>query len=114
MVAERQYENIDLAGCYNVGPDECDCVTTGYLVELFKRYWGEHFSWISETEKNASHEANLLKLDCSKLKEAFGWHPRWRVEQAVEKTVEWTKVWLSGGDVEKEMDQEIKDFIADM
>lgn len=114
MVAKGQYESRDLAGWYNIGPDECDCVTTGYLVELFKRYWGEHFSWISETEKNASHEANLLKLDCSKLKEAFGWHPRWRVEQAVEKTVEWTKVWLSGGDVEKEMDQEIKDFIADM
>ena len=75
---------------------------------------GAEASEISETEKNASHEANLLKLDCSKLKEAFGWHPRWRVEQAVEKTVEWTKVWLSGGDVEKEMDREIKDFIADM
>ena len=40
MIAQRQYENRQLAGWYNVGPDECDCVTTGELVELFKKKWG--------------------------------------------------------------------------
>ena len=60
MIAQRQYEDGKLAGWYNVGPDECDCVTTGELVELFKRGWGEGFSWINKEEKNAPHEANFL------------------------------------------------------
>lgn len=108
MIAKRQYEDKGFAGWYNVGPDECDCVTTGELVELFKAKWGEEFSWIDQAEKDAPHEANFLKLDCSKLKSVFGWRPRWHIDEAVEQTVTWNQVWLSGGDIPAEMDREIK------
>lgn len=111
MIAARQYEDKTFAGWYNVGPDECDCVTTGQLVELFRKKWGEDFTWIDQAEKDAPHEANFLKLDCSKLKAAFGWSPRWHIGDAIEKTVEWTKVWLSGGDTPAEMDREIKEYL---
>lgn len=111
MIARGQYENSALAGWYNVGPDEQDCVTTGRLVELFKDKWGEGFSWINQAEKDAPHEANFLKLDCSKLKAAFGWTPRWHIGEAVEKTVEWSRVWLSGGDIPAEMDREINEYL---
>ena len=40
-IAQKQYEDASYAGFYNVGPDECDCVTTGALVDLFCRCWGE-------------------------------------------------------------------------
>ena len=108
MIAQRQYEDKALAGWYNVGPDECDCVTTGQLVKLFREVWGEGVSWSTQAEKEALHEANFLKLDCSKLKATFGWRPRWHINQAVEKAVEWTRVWLSGGEIPAEMDQEIR------
>lgn len=108
MIAQRQYEDKALAGWYNVGPDECDCVTTGQLVKLFRETWGEGFSWIDHAEKDAPHEASFLKLDCSKLKAAFSWKPRWHINQAVEKAVEWTRVWLSGGEVPAEMDRQIR------
>ena len=111
MIARRQYEDKGLAGWYNVGPDDCDCVTTGQLVELFQEKWGEGFHWLNQAEENAPHEANFLKLDCSKLKTTFGWSPRWHIEEAVEKTVEWTRVWLSEGDVPAEMDREIKKYL---
>ena len=111
MIARRQYEDKGLAGWYNVGPDDCDCVTTGQLVELFQEKWGEGFRWLDQAEKNAPHEANFLKLDCSKLKTTFGWSPRWHIEEAVEKTVEWTRVWLSGEDIPAEMDREIKKYV---
>lgn len=110
-IAQRQYEDKSYAGWYNVGPDDCDCVTTGQLVELFAQAWGDGFSWINQAEENAPHEANFLKLDCSKLKSAFGWHPRWHIGDAVEKTAEWTKVWLAGGDIPIEMDREIKAYL---
>ena len=111
MIAQRQYENMALAGWYNVGPDECDCVTTGQLVDLFRRHWGAGFSWLNQAEADAPHEANFLKLDCSKLKAAFGWQPGWHIDEAVSKTVEWTKIWLAGGRIANEMDRQIKEYM---
>lgn len=111
MIAQRQFDNNQLAGWYNVGPDECDCVTTGQLVTLFGQKWGEGFRWENQAEANAPHEANFLKLDCSKLKATFGWRPRWHIDEAIEKTVEWTKIWLSGGDIPSEMEREIGEYV---
>lgn len=112
MIAQRQYEDGSFAGWYNVGPDEEDCVTTGQLVELFRQTWHGGFSWIDQAEPGAPHEANFLKLDCSKLKSVFGWHPRWHISNAVENTIAWTRVWLDHGDIPAEMDREIKEYLG--
>jgi len=112
LIAQRQYENSGCAGTYNVGPNDCDCVTTGELVDLFCQKWGEQAAWLNRAEKGAPHEANFLKLDCSKIKKTFGWSPRWNVETAVEKTVEWTKCWYNGEDVRTCMDRQIGAFCA--
>lgn len=111
MIAKAQYENIKFADCYNVGPDECDCVTTGQLVDLFVKYSQGKVKRIDKSELNAVHEASFLKLDCSKLKATFGWTPRWHVTDAVEKTVEWSQVWLDGGNVRQCMDRQIYKFL---
>lgn len=111
MIARRQWENADFSGWYNVGPDECDCITTGELVRLFGEKWGAGFAWNTQKETGAPHEADLLKLDCSKLKKVFGWRPRWHIEEAVEETVRWSRVWLSGADIQDEMDREIMRFL---
>lgn len=110
MIAQMQYQERKYAGCYNVGPDDCDCVTTGRLTDLFCRAWGGEASWIDHAEQGAPHEATFLKLDCAKLKSVFGWQPRWHIADAVEKTVEWSRVWLSGGDIVAEMDREIASY----
>ena len=112
MIAMGQYENKALAGWYNVGPDECDCVTTGRLVELFRESWGEGFAWLNQAEEKAPHEANFLKLDCSNVKAAFGWKPMWHIAEAVDKSVEWTRVWLAGGNIPAEMDREICAYLV--
>ena len=111
MIAARQYEDRRLAGWYNVGPDDCDCVTTGELVDIFCRSWGEGMSWENRGEANAPHEANFLKLDCSKVKSTFGWHPRWHIDEAIAKTVEWTRAYLAGGDIVDVMNRQIKSYL---
>lgn len=113
MIAQRQYEDGAYAGWYNVGPDECDCVTTGQLANLFCSAWGENAKWINQAEANAPHEANFLKLDCSKIKSTFGWQPRWHIEQAIEKTVQWSQVWLANGSIPAEMDRQIKEYMEE-
>ena len=80
---------------YNVGPDDCDCVTTGQLVELFCKSWGQGARWEDHSEPDAPHEANFLRLDCTKFKTMFQWKPRWHIQEAVAKTCEWTRVWLA-------------------
>ncbi len=113
MIAKGQYENKKLAGWYNVGPDECDCVTTGKLVDLFCDAWGDGLSWDNQAEANAPHEANFLKLDCSKLKAVFDWMPRWHIDEAIRKTVEWSRVWLAGKGIPAEMDREIREYLEE-
>ena len=111
MIAAKQYEDHGYAGYYNVGPDDCDCVTTGELVNLFCKHWGAEAKWESKAERKSPHEANFLKLDCSLLKETFGWQPCCHIEKAIQKTCEFSKVWLRGGDIPAEMDREIHEFM---
>lgn len=112
MIAQKQYEDISYAGYYNVGPDECDCITTGELVQLFCDKWGD-ISWKNVSEANAPHEANFLKLDCSKLKSVFGWKARWHIDEAVTYVVEWSRTWLEKGDIPAVMEKQIKEFIKE-
>lgn len=112
-IARKQYEDISYQGYYNVGPDDCDCVTTGALVDLFCKHWGEGAVWENQAEANAPHEANFLKLDCGRLKAVFGWKPRWHMEECMEMTCRFSKVWLSGGNIPEEMDREIKEFLGE-
>lgn len=110
MIAAKQYENGQFAGYYNVGPDDVDCFQTGALVDLFVSKWGEGMKWINHYD-GGPHEANFLKLDCSKLKATFGWKPRWNLDTAIEMVVEWSKCWMNGEDVRACMDRQIDVFL---
>lgn len=109
-IAARQYTDKSYAGYYNIGPDDCDCVNTGELVTLFCRKWGSGLSW-QNCYDGGPHEAAFLKLDNSKIKRVFGWSPRWHVDEAVDKIVRWTKIYLDNPqNIPEEMDDEIEQF----
>lgn len=108
-IAMKQYEDRTFEGYYNVGPDDKDCVTTGTLADLFCAAWGQGQTWENRW-MGGPHEANFLKLDCSKIKHTFGWTPRYGVKEAVEKTVEWSKEYLEGADMTEVMDRQIREF----
>ena len=115
MIAQAQYQDRKLAGNYNVGPDETDCWTTGNLVDLFCKEWekqtGIAVKWINQYD-GGPHEANFLKLDCSKIKRVFGWKPRWNVESTMEKIVEWSNCYLTKGNIAMCMDKQIQSFLT--
>lgn len=110
MIAAMQYEDKKYEGYYNVGPDDCDCFETGALVDLFVKKWGDGISWINCFD-GGPHEANYLKLDCSKLKNTFNWKPRWNLDTAVKNVIEWSKCWLNGENVRECMDTQIATFL---
>jgi CDP-glucose 4,6-dehydratase len=111
MIAEHQYKETCYAGWYNIGPDDCDCITTGELATLFCNNWGDNAQWVKNVDEDAPHEANFLKLDCTKLKKTFNWHPRLHIEDAVKMTVEWAHVKLIKKDVCECMDKQISSYL---
>jgi len=116
MILRKQYEEGDYADYYNIGPDDCDCISTGRLADIFFSRWeaasGAKLSWNRGNEPGP-HEANFLKLDCSKLKTVFGWRPSWNIEAAVEKTVELTMAYMRGEDVSRIMDKQAAEFFKE-
>lgn len=111
MIAIKQLEDEKYAGNYNVGPNEEDCVKTSQLVDIFCKEWGDNISWINKYD-GGPHEANFLKLDCSKIKETFNWKPTWDINLAISKTVSFYKVWYKNQDSLTILDNQIKDFFS--
>lgn len=109
-IVMRQEKEPALSGYYNVGPDDEDCITTGELADLFTKYWGDNARWNNQAEENAPHEASFLKLDCSKLKNAFGWNPRWHIDASVKAAVEWYKAWWNGANLNHVTEYQIEEF----
>ncbi len=104
MVAMKQYENSIYAGCYNVGPDDTNNVTTGVLADRFCYLWNDYNEKRSATEDdgftlrlkiqgdNGPHEAGFLKLDCTKLKTTFLWQPTWTIDDTLLRIVEFEQL----------------------
>lgn len=115
MILEEQVKDRTLAGCYNIGPDEKDCATTGELAELFCEKWnrdGENtVSWKNVSEADAPHEASYLRLDCSKAKSIFGWRPKWEIARALEETVRFAKL-LPESDGAALRDEMVREIVA--
>ena len=104
LIAQRQYEDSRLRATITVGPDDLTtAVTTGTLVDLFCRAWGGDAAWENQAEANAPHEANFLKLDCSKLKTTFAGRRAGTWPSAWKRPVAFSKIWLANGDVPAEM-----------
>ena len=117
MLAKAQYEDNSYAGCYNVGPEEAEYRTTGDLVKLFCGQWkaetGEAVKWVSDYEEGP-HEAGVLRLDCSKLKNTFKQIPRLHIEKTMEKIVQWYNVFLRKGNVRECTRKQVEELAGNL
>lgn len=111
MLAHRLFEaGPDYAQAWNFGPGVESVVSVEKLVHMLSLMWGNG----AEYDLDASlqpHEAHDLQLDSSRARRMLGWQPRWTVEKALEKTVEWQRCWLNKGDVRELCLKQIHDFI---
>jgi len=110
LLAAEQASDTKVSGCYNIGPDEEGAVTTQRLAQLFCDNW-PGISWKAEGKIDKPHEAGILRLNCEKFKDAFGWTPRWRIEEAVKRTVEWYIAENEGKDTAALTSEQIHDYL---
>ncbi|MCR5592019.1 MAG: CDP-glucose 4,6-dehydratase [Lachnospiraceae bacterium] len=114
--AARQYTDPSIAGCYNVGPDDEDAVTTAQIATKFCDLWNARSNsttaW-KDVSDGGPHEANYLKLDCTKIKEELAWHPVWNIDRAMSELVRWYKTYSEGGDHCEVMHDQIMTYIEE-
>lgn len=110
LLAEKLYtQGQDFAESWNFGPDDYDCVSVQTLVHKLCDIWGDGAKYhiVGDT---GPHEANYLKLDCSKAKSKMGWSCNWRLEEALQAIVSWTKGFLSSENVRELCIEQIRNF----
>jgi CDP-glucose 4,6-dehydratase len=101
LLAQKLYdEGLSYAEGWNFGPRDEDARPVQWIVERLTQQWGEGASWELDGGDHP-HEANYLKLDCSKAKACLGWQPRWAVAQALELVIAWHKAHKRGEDMRK-------------
>jgi CDP-glucose 4,6-dehydratase len=97
-IAERLATDAHFAQAWNFGPNDCDARSVEWIVDsLCRRIPGA--TWQREASPQA-HEAGTLKLDSGKAKLQLRWRPRWNLDTALEKTVDWHQAWKSGEDMQ--------------
>lgn len=110
LIAMEQYLDGFLQDSYNIGPDDGNCINTGDIADKFCNLYGGSASW-NTVLNNGPHEDKFLKLDCSKIKNKLKWNPKWDIDKALEKTVEWYKAFEADGDIIEIMENQIEEFI---
>jgi len=81
-------KEVECAGGWNLGPDDSGAITVKELVENIKQHW-EDIDYKFAENSNDLHEANLLKLDCSKAHAKLKWHGVWDSNKTFMMTTKW-------------------------
>jgi CDP-glucose 4,6-dehydratase len=88
------------SGAWNFGPNYEDTQPVSVLADIIVESWGGNAEWGHDNEEHP-HEANYLKLDCSKAKNILKWNPVWSLDQALVETVKWYKASCNNEDMRK-------------
>lgn len=99
VLAQALYEKgAPFAQGWNFGPKDADARPVQEVVDLLISEWNSPASWVQDAAEHP-HEAHSLKLDITKAGEHLGWVPKWGLETAIEKIVQWQKAYLNKQDM---------------
>ena len=110
LLAQKLYEEgPEFAGAWNFGPEDSEARTVEWIVRRICARWGN--GAVYEVDRGPHpYEAHFLKLDCSKAKARLNWHPRWNLEQAIERVLEWVRVYQRGEDIREVCRRQIRQY----
>ncbi len=97
VLAQRLWEDGGaVAEAWNFGPAMADVKPVAHVVDRVTRLWGPEAAWHVTAETGAPHEAGLLAVDPAKAQARLRWHPRLRLDEALDWTVRWYRDHLAG------------------
>lgn len=96
-LAQRLFEEPNLAGAYNFGPRTHEAATVRDVVELARAAFGDaRVSWGDGAD--GPHEAGWLSLEIAKARHRLDVSPRWTLAQSVQHTMAWYRRQQEGED----------------
>jgi CDP-glucose 4,6-dehydratase len=95
---------------WNFGPDDKDAKNVEWITDTICQLWGDGASFRVDTNPQP-HEANYLKLDCSKAKAELGWEPRWDIKTTLQSIVDWNKAFLTGENMRTVTESQINQYL---
>lgn len=112
VLCQSLYHNEeDYSGAWNFGPLDSDVRSVEWIVQKMLNKWsGHHPGYEIDSQKHV-HEATMLKLDCSKAHTQLGWYPQWRLEKALDLTIQWVHDFKAGRDVKEICIQQINEYM---
>lgn len=109
LLAEQLYSNDSgYAEAWNFGPADEDARPVEWIIERMAEM-RKDVNWYSDEEPQP-HEANYLKLDSSKAHNKLNWKPRWKLQTALQKTLEWHEAWRDNEDMKSITLSQINDY----
>lgn len=111
LLAEKLYaEGVSFAESWNFGPDDSDAQPVEWIVQKVCERWGGSAAYEVDAGVHP-HEANYLKLDCSKAKSHLNWSPRWNLEYTLDNIVDWVRAYQEKADMRTICLQQIDDYV---
>jgi len=111
-LAEALYtQGAQFAQGWNFGPDDSDARNVEWITKTICGLWGDNARYSVDTNPQP-HEANYLKLDCSKAKAELQWYPKWNIHKTLETIVEWNKGLISGEDAREITEKQIEEYLS--
>ncbi|MDK8183527.1 CDP-glucose 4,6-dehydratase [Paenibacillus sp. UMB4589-SE434] len=111
LLCQRLYlQGKEYAQAWNFGPQESDAKPVEWIVNQMLKKWPHQHPGYLVNKQEQCHEANMLKLDCSKAFLELGWTPRWSLDQALDATIQWVDGYLRGMNIKELCEQQIREF----
>ena len=115
LLAENLYNHGNkYAEAWNFGPGDTDEKTVEWIIKELATQWGDGASFSVDADDVRLHEANYLKLDCSKARMQLGWQPQWDATETIKRICAWNKAHMSGQDMKAFALSEIKQYQASL
>lgn len=111
ILSKNLYERgVDFSGAWNFASNDDDAKNVEWITKHICEFWGEKADFEIEN-KIHNHEANFLKLDCSKAKSELKWYPKWNIISTLQSIVDWNKACYLQNNMLEITQKQISDFL---
>ena len=104
-------DGVRFATGWNFGPDAADEIRVAEIAGRAAALWGKD-AQIEISAANFQKETRTLRLDSTRSRTLLGWQPRWKLDQALQRTAEWYRAWSHGQDLRAASLAQLDDYLA--